>query len=135
MGPAAVVTKLMILGLGIDLEETRRIEESIAEFGRKFLERVFTPLEIAFCEGKANASERYAARFSAKEAAFKALQSSWDRGLHWRDFEVEALPGGAPKLHLHGKALEIAAEKGVKAVHLSFSHTKTHVTAIVVLEG
>jgi holo-[acyl-carrier protein] synthase len=125
----------MIIGLGIDLEETRRIEESIAKYGRRFLERVFTPAEIAFCDGKANASERYAARFSAKEAAFKALQASWDQGLHWKDFEVEALPGGAPRLHLHGRAREIATAKGVVGMHLSFSHTRTHVTAVVVLEG
>lgn len=125
----------MILGIGIDLEETERIGESVARFGRRFLDRIFTPAEIAFCDGKANANERYAARFAAKEATFKALQASWELGISWRDFEIVTQKGGAPRMELHGAGAELAATKGVTAVHVSFSHTKTHVTAVVVVEG
>jgi len=125
----------MILGVGIDLEEVERIGESISKFGPRFLDRIFTSAEIAFCQGKANSKERFAARFAAKEAAFKALQASWEEGLSWRDFEVIAQPGGAPRLELHGKAALLAESKGVVRLHVSFSHTRTHVTAVVVAEG
>lgn len=125
----------MILGIGVDLEEVSRIGESIDKFGARFLERIFTPAEVSFCEGKANSRERFAARFAAKEAAFKALQAAWEGGLSWRDFELVAQPGGAPVLLLHGEAARLASSKGVSRVHVSFSHTKTHVTAMVVVEG
>ncbi len=125
----------MILGIGIDLEEVARIHDSIARFGARFLDRVFTAGEIAFCQGKANASERFAARFAAKEAAFKALQAAWANGLSWRDFETVIEPGGAPRLLLHGEAAQLAAQRGVVRSHVSFSHTRGFVTAIVVMEG
>ncbi len=125
----------MIVGVGIDLEEVARIAESIEKFGQRFLDRMYTPAEIAFCSGKANSHERFAARFAAKEAAFKALQASWEAGVSWHDFEVIAQPGGAPRLVLTGASAKIAADKGVKSAHLSFSHTKTHVTAVVILES
>jgi len=125
----------MILGIGVDLEEVERIGESIAKFGGRFLERIFTEAEIVFCQGKANSKERFAARFAAKEAAFKALQGDWARGMSWRNFELIVQPGGAPRLVLHGEAERLAAEKGVTRLHASFSHTRTHVTAVVIAEG
>src|SRR5436190_12063500 len=112
----------MILGIGIDLEEVERIGESITRFGDRFLDRMFTEAETAFCQGKANSNERFAARFAAKEAAFKALQGSWEGGLSWRDFELVAQPGGAPKMLLHGEAAGLAKAKGVVRLHVSFSH-------------
>lgn len=124
----------MILGIGIDLEETARIGESIERFGARFLEKIYTPAEIAFCEGKANAVERFTARFAAKEATFKALQASWEEGIAWKDFEVIAQPGGAPRMELSGGALRLSEGKGVRRIHLSFSHTKQYVTAVAVLE-
>ncbi|GAB4370407.1 MAG: holo-[acyl-carrier-protein] synthase [Bryobacter sp.] len=124
----------MIVGLGIDLEETARIRESIEKFGHRFLDKIFTPAEIAFCRGKVNEAERFAARFAAKEAAFKALQGDWSLGLRWVDFEVSVLRNGAPELHLHGKAAEVAAAKGVRRQFVSFTHTKGMVSAVVVLE-
>ena len=125
----------MILGIGIDLEEVVRIGESIEKFGDRFLNRVFTDNEIAFCSGKANSKERFAARFAAKEAAFKALQASWEEGLSWRDFELIAQASGAPRMVLHGTAALIAQQRGVSSLHVSFSHTKTHVSAVVIVEG
>lgn len=125
----------MIVGVGIDLEETSRIRDSIDRFGDRFLDKIFTASELAFCKGKANAVERFAARFAAKEAAFKALQATWSDGLTWRDFEVLNSAEGAPRLELHGQAEVQARARGVSKTHLSFSHTKHYVTAVVVLEA
>lgn len=125
----------MIIGIGVDLEDVSRIEESLEKFGERFMTRVFTEGEILFCRGKSNEKERFAARFAAKEAAFKSIQGDWTLGLTWKDFELVVKPGGAPQMLLHGGAAKLAESKGVKRMHVSFSHTKTHVTAMVVAEG
>ena len=83
----------MIVGTGIDIAEVPRIAASIERFGRRFLERVFTPDEIRYCESKANKAERYAGRFAAKEAAMKAIGTGWSRGVTWQDVEVRRVPG------------------------------------------
>ena len=125
----------MILGTGVDLAEVDRIRRAVERHGRRFLERVFTPLEIAYVERKANRWERYAARFAAKEAGMKAIGTGWRRGVRWQDFEVVNLPSGRPTLKLHGAAAEIAEQLGVRSVVLSLTHTKTDAMAFVVLEG
>jgi holo-[acyl-carrier protein] synthase len=125
----------VILGTGLDLAEVDRIERAIARHGRRFTERVYTPLEIAYVERKANRFERYAARFAAKEAGMKALGTGWRRGVRWRDFEVANLPTGRPTLRLHGVAATIAERMGVKAVSLSLTHTAATAMASVILEG
>jgi holo-[acyl-carrier protein] synthase len=124
----------VILGSGVDLCEVPRIEAAIARHGRRFLERIFTPREIAYADCKANRFERYAARFAAKEAGMKALGTGW-RGVAWRDFEVVNLPSGRPTLNFHGKAAEIAGKLGVQRVALSITHTKEHALALVILEN
>ena len=125
----------MILGTGVDLAEVARIKTSIERHGRRFVDRIFTPGEIAYVESKANRFERYAARFAAKEAGMKAIGTGWKRGVRWRDFEVANLPGGKPTLKLHGRAAEIASGLSVKSVHLSMTHTAGLGMAVVVLEG
>ncbi|MEX2262759.1 MAG: holo-[acyl-carrier-protein] synthase [Bryobacteraceae bacterium] len=125
----------MILGTGIDLAEVDRIRQAIEKYGRRFVERVFTPGEIAYAESKANRYERFAARFAAKEAGMKAIGTGWKRGVRWRDFEVGRLPGGRPVLELHGEAAKIAAQMGVKSIALSLSHTEQLGIAHVILEG
>src|ERR1035437_10823341 len=107
----------MIVGTGIDIAEVDRIKATIERFGRRFLERVFTPDEIRYCESKANKAERYAARFAAKEAAMKAIGTGWSRGVTWRDIEVRRLPGGRPTIVFHGKAGEIFAKLGGVRAH------------------
>ena len=96
----------MIVGTGVDLAEVPRIRASIERFGARFVERIFTPGEIAYVERKANRYERYAARFAAKEAGMKAIGTGWKRGVTWQDFEVANLPSGKPTLRLHGVAAE-----------------------------
>ena len=124
----------MIIGSGVDLCEVSRIKDAIARHGRRFLERVYTGREIAYCERKANLYERYAARFAAKEAGMKALGTGW-RGVAWRDFEVTNLPSGRPTLQFHGKAAEYAGKLGVANISLSITHTSVQAMAIVILEN
>jgi holo-[acyl-carrier protein] synthase len=125
----------MIIGIGIDIEEVERIREAIERHGERFVQRVFTPGEVAYFEAKANKWERYAARFAAKEAAMKAIGTGWDHGVGWRDVEVVNEPNGCPTLVLHGRAQEIAEGKGCKRTWISLSHTRRQAVAQVVLEG
>ncbi len=125
----------MILGTGIDLAEVPRIRAAVERYGARFIERVFTPKEIAYVERKANKFERYAARFAAKEAGMKAIGTGWRHGVRWQDFEVTNLPSGRPTLTFHGVAAEYAAELGVARVHLSLTHTEQYGQAFVILEG
>ena len=125
----------MIVGTGIDIAEVPRIRQSIERFGSRFLERIYTPGEIRYCDSKANRVERYAARFAAKEAAMKALGTGWNHGVRWRDCEVARLPGGRPTIAFHGKAAEFAARLGVKNAALSITHTAEQAFAQVILES
>jgi len=125
----------VILGSGVDLCEVPRIEASIARYGSRFLERIFTAREIAYADRKANRFERYAARFAAKEAGMKALGTGWSHGVRWRDIEVSRQPGGRPTITFHGKAAEFAVRLGVVHVALSLSHTAEQAIAQVILES
>jgi holo-[acyl-carrier protein] synthase len=124
----------VILSIGIDIIEVRRVRETIERTPR-FAERVFTVAERAYCESRgAVAAQHYAARFAAKEAALKALQTGWSGGIAWQDIEVSAKESGAPLILFHGRALELYEQTGATAVHLSIAHTSEHAVAQVVLE-
>ena len=125
----------MIIGTGIDLAEVDRIRAAYERFGQRFIERVFTPAEIAYVERKANRFERYAGRFAAKEAGMKAIGTGWRRGVRWQDFEVANLPSGKPTLRFHGAAATFAERLGVKNVSLSITHTAANGMAFVILES
>jgi holo-[acyl-carrier protein] synthase len=125
----------MIVGTGIDIAEVPRIAQSIERFGARFLERIYTPAEMNYCDSKANRAERYAARFAAKEAAMKALGTGWNHGVRWVDCEVVRMPGGRPTMAFHGRAAEFAAKLGVKNAALSISHTVDQAIAQVILES
>lgn len=122
----------MITGIGIDIV-------TLATFRRRLddglVAELFLPQEIAFCSTRARSWESYAARFAAKEAAFKALQAGLEQGLRWHHVEVLRDPAGPVALRLHGEAARLAAEKGVTACHLSLSHTSENAIAMVVLEN
>lgn len=124
----------MIIGTGIDIAEPQRLQAAVQRRGRRFLERVFTPVEIAYCERHRNPWERYAARFAAKEAAFKALGTGWRRGVHWRDVEVSNQRSGRPILSLSGQVRRLARAAGVKHISLSITHTPQFVLAQVIFE-
>jgi holo-[acyl-carrier protein] synthase len=123
----------MIVGTGIDIVEVPRIAKSIERFGERFLQRIYTPSEIRYCDSKANRVERFAARFAAKEAGMKAIGTGM-RGVSWKDFEVGREPSGRPTMLFHGRAAEVAKRLGVRRAHLSVSHTEEHAVAYVLVE-
>jgi len=125
----------MIIGLGIDLIEISRIEESFDRHGERFRDRVFTAAEAAYCDGQAAPALHYAARFAAKEAFSKALGLGIANGISWPEIGVMNDEWKAPRLILTGRAAQLAAERGVWATHVSLTHTDTMASAVVVLEG
>ena len=125
----------MIVGIGIDVAEVKRIRAVIESQGARFLRRVFTPDEVAYCEQFKNKYERYAGRFAAKEAGMKALGTGWSRGVRWVDVEVVRQRGGRPTLELKGEARKIADGLGVKHVALSITHTVEQAIAQVIFES
>ena len=124
----------MIVGSGIDMVEIARIQHSIDRYGARFLNRVFTAAEQAYCLRKRNSAESFAARFAAKEAGAKALGTGISHGVSWLEIEVVRQPGGRPTLHFHGRAAEIAARLGAARAALSITHTTALAMASVVLE-
>ena len=129
----------MILGIGSDLCDIRRIEKSIARFGDRFTARVFTPAERAKCDGRATRAESYARRFAAKEACSKALGTGLRAGVFWRDMEVVNLPGGKPTMRLTGGAqarlARMVPEGHEAVVHVSLTDEPPLAQAFVVIEA
>jgi holo-[acyl-carrier protein] synthase len=124
----------MIVSIGIDIVEVYRIRETVARTPR-FVERVFTPDERAYCEAKgAAAAQSFAARFAAKEAFLKALQTGWRGKITWQDVEIVSGENNVPTLQIRGEAKRILENSGANRVHLSMSHTTDHAIAQVVLE-
>jgi len=125
----------MIIGLGVDVTKIDRIEAAMERRGRAFLERIFTPSEIAYCQSHRHSAERFAGRFAAKEAAMKALGTGWSRGVRWIDIEVVRERSGKPTLRLAGAACEIASGLGVKNIALTITHDGNTALALVIFEG
>ncbi|MBC7930313.1 MAG: holo-ACP synthase [Rubrivivax sp.] len=124
----------MIVSIGIDIIEIGRVREVLARTPR-FRERVFTEAERAYCDSRgAVAAQHYAARFAAKEAAFKALRTGWRDGLSWHDIEVVSNGQGAPSLQLYGHAHELFDALGATDAHITLSHTSEHAVAQVIFE-
>ena len=125
----------MLIGTGVDLVEIERIANSIERYGERFLRRVYTDHEIAYCRGRRVSAESFAARFAAKEAGAKALGTGISRGVTWNEFQVARNPGGRPVLELRGRAALLAEELGVRAISLSLTHTGSLAMATVLMEG
>jgi holo-[acyl-carrier protein] synthase len=124
----------MIVGSGIDLTEIGRIQKSMDRYGPRFLARVYTAAEQAYCLRKRNSAESFAARFAAKEAGAKALGTGINYGINWLEIEVVREPSGRPTLPFHGRAAEFAARLGVVHAAVSITHTTDLAMASVVLE-
>lgn len=123
----------MITGIGTDLIEIARIQRAI-EKNPHFMERVYTADEIAYCQRKKNAWQSFAARFAAKEAVSKALGTGIGPvGL--MEIEIVNTEKGQPMVVLHGKALQLAADRNIQRVHISLSHSEAYAMATAVLEG
>ncbi len=121
----------MISGIGIDIIEISRIEESIGTYGDTFLNKLFTANEIAYCKSKPFPTQHFAARFAAKEAFSKAVATGWSGEFEWKNIEVKNDPTGKPDLILYGKTAE---SLNGYSVFLSMSHSDTAVVAFVVIE-
>ena len=124
----------MIVGLGVDIAEVERVRGAIERQAERFLKRVYTEKERAYCEQFKNKYERYAGRFAVKEAAMKALGTGWSRGVRWVDVETVRERGGRPRLELHGEAKKIAAKLGVKHIAVTITHTESQALAQVIFE-
>src|SRR5688572_10741550 len=124
----------MVIGVGIDVIQNQRIRESLEKFGARFLNRIYTEIETAYCAKCADPGIHYAARFAAKEAAFKALGTGWAAGVKWKDVEVIRLASGQPELHLHGEASERAKSLGAARFHVSLTHDQLVSCAVVVFD-
>lgn len=124
----------MILGIGVDLVDVRRIESIIFRWQDRFLRRIFTEREIHYCNNKKSPAERFATRYAAKHAFAKALFPKGAEGIHFRDIEIDQREA-RPAVNMDGLAKKRAAELGVKNVHLMVSHDGTYAIANVILEG
>lgn len=123
-----------IIGLGFDVTDIPRIAEVYERYGERFLNRVFTPGEIAYCTRRRNPVPHLAGRFAAKEAAMKALGTGHSRGVLWKNVEVFRM-GGPPQLRLHGAAARIAEQMGVQRSLLTITHSDALAMAHVILQG
>ena len=129
----------MILGLGSDLVDIRRIEKVLERHGDRFIQRIFTPVEVAKAERRATRIDTYAKRFAAKEACSKALGTGFKRGVFMKDIGVVNSPSGAPTLALTGGAalrLEEMTPKGHEArIHLTLTDDHPWAQAFVIIEA
>ncbi len=124
----------MILSIGVDIIEVYRIRETIERTPR-FVDRVYTPAERAYCDQKgAAAAQSYAARFAAKEAFLKALKTGWSGKITWHDIEIVSDENRVPSLKISNEAKRLVDAMGATDIHLSISHTTEHAVAQVILE-
>ncbi len=121
----------MIIGIGIDIIEIDRIKKSIDSYGDHFVNKIFTSVEINYCNSKKNKYQHYAARFAAKEAIIKAFSSSKLPSFNWQDMEVYNEPDGTPKVNTYGKMQEYLGDD--KDILISLSHSDNYVVSNAVL--
>lgn len=128
----AVRSPRHLVSVGLDLVRVQDVADAIARFGDRYLARVFTPAEVAYCTGAPAplATQRFAARFAAKEAVRKVLRPA-DAGIGWRDVEVYRATDGGPALRLHGAAAARAAALGLDDLAVSLTHESEWAAAVV----
>ncbi len=122
---------MIVQGIGVDIIEIQRIENSIKEFGNIFLNKIFTAKEIEYCQSKKNSAQHFAARFAAKEAVSKAIGSGWTNNFQWKHIEVLNNDSGLPTIILHDKLLDSFQEF---TFLLSLSHSEISAVAFVVMQ-
>lgn len=125
----------MIVAIGVDAVEIARIERLWRQSGERFVRRLFTAAEAAYCQARHHPAESFAARFAAKEAAMKCLGSGWAEGIGFRQIEVVREASGAVRMQLHGPAAARASRLGIRAFHVSLTHTEATATAFVIAEA
>ena len=124
----------MVYGIGVDIIKIERFEGSLARWGDRLCERVFTPLELSICQRKARPGRHLALRFAAKEAFLKALGMGMFQGIGWKEIEITNDPSGRPRMVLRDEAEKICQGKGIKTIFVSISHEAEYGVAQVLLE-
>jgi holo-[acyl-carrier protein] synthase len=124
-----------ILGTGVDIVETARIQASLGKFGERFLNRCFLPDEIVYCQSMRFPPLHLGARFAAKEAISKAFGTGIGRQLGWKDIEIRKRESGEPFAVLHGKGEELARARGVVEIFVSLTHCREYAAAHAVIVG
>jgi holo-[acyl-carrier protein] synthase len=122
-----------VRGIGVDLVRISRIREVIDRWQERFLERVFTAQEIAYCRARRDPVPHFAARFAAKEAGLKALGTGLRMGISWRELEVRRERGAAPRLELSGRSREIGLSRGGRRMLLTLTHDGDYALAQAML--
>ena len=125
----------MIVGIGIDIVRTGRIKEACEKWEKRFLDRIFTAEEQAYCLRHKSPHHWLGGRFAVKEAMFKAIGTGWRKGVRWVDVETGNHPGGKPFVTVSGKIKEILSEKNVAVIHVTISHDTDYSVGQVILEG
>jgi len=124
-----------VLSHGIDMVDCARLGAAIERHGSRFMERVFTANELAYCRGRKRELEHLAGRFAAKEAVLKVLGTGWTAGISWRDVEVRNERSGRPVVRLDGRCLQLSEEQGITEILISISHIETHAIASAIALG
>ncbi len=125
----------MIIGIGIDLVKIERIQQMVQRWDKRFLDRVFTPIEQSYSLSSRYPYPRFAARFAIKEAVMKAIGTGWRSGVKWTDIELRNEPSGKPIVQLYGKVKHWVDAHGVTDIHASVSHDAEYSIGQVMLIG
>ena len=126
---------MTVVSLGLDVTRIDRLQEALDRRGQRFLDRIFTAGEQAYCERRAaRRATHYAGRFAVKEAVMKVLGTGWRRGVRWIDIEVTRAPGSAPEVVLHGRSAEIARERGIDRILITITHDAGIAAAVAIGE-
>lgn len=126
---------MRIVGIGTDIVECLRIAQMIDRHGELFVNRVYTPAEIRYCQSRKQATQHFAGRWAAKEAILKALGTGWRRGISWRDMEVRNDKQGRPQVALRGAVRDLVEQLGVREILVSISHCRSHAMAYALALG
>ena len=124
-----------VLGIGTDITECLRIARMIERHGELFIDRVYTPEEVRYCQSRRQLTQHFTGRWAAKEAVLKALGTGWRRGISWRDVEIRNEPGGRPVVALRGGLRDLVQQLGVVELLVSISHCRSHATAYAIALG
>lgn len=126
---------MRVIGIGTDIIECLRIAQMIDRHGELFINRVYTPMEINYCNSRKQTTQHFAGRWAAKEAILKALGTGWRKGISWRDIEVRNDPLGKPVVGLRGGAADLVAQLGIAEMQVSISHCRSHAMAYAIALG
>jgi holo-[acyl-carrier protein] synthase len=124
-----------LIGIGTDITECLRIARMIERHGELFIDRVYTPDEIKYCQSRKQATQHFTGRWAAKEAILKALGTGWRRGISWRDVEIRNELGGKPVVAVRGGVKDVVEQLGIREIQVSISHCRSHATAFAIAIG